>query len=121
MRKIEITEQNAHYWHRRLWDWLAKHPGALKSEWPGWKYFEDVLCDCFACEIGEKRLSRTEYSSKRCSVCPVSSWTANKAVPCDDEEFGAWREAAICRYPKRNYHIRTKLAETIRDLELSKR
>ena len=53
-----------HQGHRELWDWLSKHPGKLKSEWPGWDRnygpYPDNGNECFACD-----------ACSDCSGCPL--------------------------------------------------
>ena len=53
-----------HQAHRELWDWLSKHPGKLKSEWPGWDRnygpYPDNGNECFACD-----------ACSDCSGCPL--------------------------------------------------
>lgn len=46
--------------HRKLWDWLAKHPTKQKWNWPEWKNnggtIEEVTADCFGCESSYRDL-----------------------------------------------------------------
>ncbi len=48
----------------RLWTWLTK-TGKDKSEWPGWKQYENPIeSDCFFCEYDN-------HQDKTCKDCPL--------------------------------------------------
>lgn len=96
MRIIEINENNAHYWHMCLWNWLAKHPSKGKENWPGWRYVRVPIFLCFACSIGVDRArkhTKTDYFPIGCEYCPVMDWKHSSAkVPCEKTyEFGKWK------------------------------
>lgn len=97
MRIIEITEQNAHYWHMRLWNWLAKHPSKRKGNWPGWRYVRVPLYYCFACSIGADRARKDGKKNiivDRCEYCPVADWKSYIDAACEKfDEFGKWRSS----------------------------
>lgn len=96
MRIIQITENNAYYWHRRLWLWLANNPKANKEDWPGWRYIEQPPYRCFACQIAKKRIigPHGDYASfiRRCEKCPITDWVGETEGMCEKYEFGEWRQ-----------------------------
>lgn len=62
--------------HRKLWGWLAEHPGAEKCDWPDFKNLPAATqdawrchCFCFACVACDKR----------CERCPLD-WGHAKCV-----------------------------------------
>ena len=56
-----------HTAHKALWNWLSKHPGKNKNDWPGWEYNKGkvsrVRSSCFACEYVVNRPD--------CAECPL--------------------------------------------------
>ena len=97
MRIIEINENNAHYWHMRLWNWLAKHPSKGKENWPGWRYIRPALFNCFACSIAEdraKKCGKMDSILFMCEFCPISDWKSDNNGACEKfDEFGKWKDS----------------------------
>lgn len=119
MRIIQINENNAHYWHRRLWLWLAKNPLRGKRDWPGWEYVECGIHRCFACEIARSRhlKIKTNFlrSAEICKFCPIIEWAKNAdglnaACTRMDKQFYRWDSAA-------RPATKTRLALEIANLE----
>lgn len=93
MRIIRINENNAHYWHMRLWNWLANNPKKIKEDWPGWKYVEKTYQDCFACKIANERhviITGFHNPGRRCFYCPIEDWT-HKLFSCEHGEYFYWK------------------------------
>jgi len=123
MRTIKITPQNARYWHRRLWLWLAKNPGCYKEDWPGWKYIESTNNCCFACEIAIRKQRETQHQNK-CEFCPIKNWRTapspkKSTTGCYYKEYGKWETAIIYQTPPPDlrYEAQTHWAEIIANLE----
>lgn len=100
MRIIKINENNAHYWHMRLWNWLSRNPKERKESWPGWAYVEHAAFNCFACEIAKNRFLQIKgYHdlTRRCEVCPIVDWRSFKEGNCEKLEFGDWKKFLSAR------------------------
>lgn len=124
MRIITINKNNAHYWHRRLWTWLAKHPGAYKEDWPGWKYVESVNNCCFACEIAIRKKRETPKHQNKCEFCPIKNWRTapsfrKHVVGCYYKEYGMWETALLYKTPPPDvrYETQAHWAEVIANME----
>lgn len=50
---IQVTEENAHKYHRYMWRWLSLHPNMSKRGWPGWKRIRNSNSNCFACMLAD--------------------------------------------------------------------
>lgn len=72
--------------HRKLWNWLADHPGASKMD-----YFENwdriPYNECFACEVAHRKAWRMP-AYHRCRFCPLGG---KRIVGCDDGLYAVWR------------------------------
>lgn len=100
MEQINYEEE-----HRKLWNWLADHPKAEKSD-----YFEDWDIDsiprscCFACEVAYRAADRANtYAS--CRFCPLGGQCI---VGCDDGLYAEWCEAVS---PKRRQQLALQIAK----------
>ena len=75
---IEVTEENAHKYHRYMWRWLARHVGFTKRDWPGWREIKNSNSNCFACMLADIRAGAQDPENDggfaHCSVCPVTEW-----------------------------------------------
>ena len=75
---IEVTEENAHTYHRYMWRWLARHVDYAKRDWPGWRKIRNSNSSCFACILADIRTgeldSRSDGGFAHCSVCPITEW-----------------------------------------------
>jgi len=78
---IEVTEQNAHKYHRYMWRWLARNVGYAKRDWPGWREIKNSNSHCFACMLADKRAGEQNIGNDggfaHCSVCPITEWREN--------------------------------------------
>ena len=103
MRIIKINENNAHYWHMRLWNWLEKHPSKEKEDWPGWRYLEYPVFYCFACSIGTDRAKKSGKSIReRCGYCPIVDWKSDITATCEKfYEFGDWKTSEMKKTKKK--------------------
>jgi hypothetical protein len=76
--KIDVSQMSfdeLHAAHIALWDWLANHPEARKTNWTGWgRYDAKVYRSCFAC-VYAKRLRR-DNELEPCRCCPIKDWSA---------------------------------------------
>jgi hypothetical protein len=94
-----------HTAHVALWDWLAKNPGQVKWNWPGWSEIEGDPSQyeyCFGCEAIKP--------GRACeNGCPLV-WSKHMSVDGCGKEWFFWEGA------KDDYEERTRLAEQIRDL-----
>ena len=97
--------------HRRLWDWLSKHPHASKPDWPGFRGFKGWVLEtvygnpigwqyCFLC------LYTYHFKGPHCSYCPLDP---DFDAPCLGGLFDLWCDAP-------NYKDRSEYAAQIRDL-----
>jgi len=75
---IEVTEKNAHKYHRYMWRWLSRNPGYFKSDWPGWRKIRNSNSSCFACMLADIRARAQDPENDGgfayCSVCPITEW-----------------------------------------------
>lgn len=101
MEQINYEEE-----HRKLWNWLADHPGSWKSD-----YFEDWGYDsiprsyCFACEVAYREAYRAN-SPAGCRFCPLGG---PRIVGCDDGLYAEWWATA-------SHEDRRQLAHKIANL-----
>ena len=57
--------------HRKLWNWLADHPKASKSDYfKSWKAGDRPKTDCFACEVARQK-AKQAGTIAACSFCPL--------------------------------------------------
>lgn len=71
--------------HRKLWNWLAVHPGANKHDYfLGTPYFDRPASCCFACEA----------VNTRCSRCPLGG---AKILGCFSHQglYADWRRETL--------------------------
>jgi len=65
----KITRREVLRLHRRLWNWLAEHPTAMKCEWVEWKRnggkIPEMEASCPCCEY----VQENEHGS--CQSCPI--------------------------------------------------
>ena len=95
--------------HRKMWRWLAEHPGKRKFE-----YLEmydpkaDLSNDCYLCEYAEgKSLHETGNICDKCYYCPLD-W-GGAACPKIDSLFDRWME-------ERHFGGGTEIARQIAEL-----
>lgn len=110
--------------HWRMWDWLSKHPGKRKADWPGWEnYSDDVVDLCFACDSAV--LANT--SRGMCTTCPLE-WPHRTRHWTPICPFYAWHEVTM-RLAEATWSAGVRdtllqqcvaLAEQIRDMPLRK-
>ena len=92
--------------HRKLWNWLAAHPGARKADYfKNWGNGSIPRSHCFACEVAGREADRAD-AYRICEYCPLGG---ESVVGCDDGLFAQWWEAS-------SYMRRRKLALQIANL-----
>jgi len=94
-----------HTAHKALWNWLSKHPGKNKNDWPGWEYNKGkvsrVRSSCFACEYAGNRPG--------CAECPLD-WGIGEF--CSTGAFYEWEK----EFKRECFDKLTIFAAQIRDL-----
>lgn len=108
-----------HTKHKQLWNWIAEHPGALKSEWPGWhNYFFDkermsVFSFCFACAAVSSCYKHISFSV--CERCPLS-WPLG--LKCTLPSYQSLYRR-FCGAENKNNELASRLARQIANLPLA--
>lgn len=121
----ELTNEELHKFHIRLWDFMSKNPDLDKDDWEGWRGIDDdavnLMCPhyCFAC-----------YSCNTdCKKCPLD-WPGNITCTYPRSLYHRWMEisthyinSTLCNHPgKIKYALETsRLAREIRDLPWNKK
>ena len=102
--------------HRKLWDWLAQNPYAIKKDWPGWDNGNRhgyIMNDCFACEIVMQHHGENFCDEEsNCLFVWPHKWC--ETYKCDGL-YEKWVDAAF------GSEKRKQLAERIRDLRVRAR
>ena len=83
----QLTQDEAHRLHKRMWNWLADHPSFDKDDIEaveGWK-LEDLKHRCFLCEYYLKLY-------EDCKLCPLSGGNPEKPA-CINRLYGIWDAA----------------------------
>lgn len=72
--------------HRKMWRWLAEHPGKGKKDWfVSHNYSIDgLLNECFACQLA---IEHTTDQGDLCDNCPLNY----KVIGCGCGLYGTWR------------------------------
>lgn len=103
MTQINYAEE-----HRKLWSWLADHPGAHKADYLAARCDGDWPYNlCFACEAA--RLNGSTPNDDLCSsdwYCPLGG---ARVVGCEDGLYNDWHRAT-------SLETRRKLALQIANL-----
>ena len=80
-----MTQINFEKEHRKLWNWLADHPGAEKQD-----YFKNrdyiPYNECFACEAARREADRVN-TIYFCRLCPLGG---GSVVGCSGGLFARW-------------------------------
>ena len=77
---MKLTKKKALDIAIELWEWMVDNPGRYKHQWPGWKKYGEMECDCPFCEYDDKHPFET-----RCN-CPLKE----KYDSCFLSAFGKW-------------------------------
>lgn len=86
MKQINYEEE-----HRKLWNWLADHPGAEKADYFADWDDQDVPQDrCFACEVAIQRAIRVKVD-KYCTYCMFCPLGGGRIVGCVGGVYAEWR------------------------------
>lgn len=87
-----MTQINYEEEHRKLWNWLADHPGARKADYfADWRDGDKPYNLCFACEVAAREADRTgAYSA--CTCCPLGG---ELIMGCRDGLYAEWATAAF--------------------------
>ena len=96
---MKLTKRKALEICKELWTWLAETGTGQKRDWPGWKKYGEMACDCPCCEYA--LTLRREHQN--CNVCPLLNyaWGDKRYKPCliwspqDDTFYGLWEHASI--------------------------
>jgi hypothetical protein len=76
--KIDVEQMSfdeLHAAHIALWDWLAHHPEAKKSDWSDWEDYDDdyLINNCFDCVYAS--MFRIDSNDNLCDFCPIKDWS----------------------------------------------
>lgn len=104
MRRCAVEQINYEEEHRKLWNWLADHPKAWKSDYfEDWDYDSIPKSYCFACEVTHREADRANtYAS--CRFCPLGG---PRIVGCGDGLYAEWQKAVS---PERRQQLARKIA-----------
>lgn len=99
-----MTQINYEEEHRKLWNWLADHPKAWKSDYfEDWDYDSIPKSYCFACEVALQEANRAgTYVS--CRFCPLGG---ERIVGCNFGLYNDWHAAVS---PERRQQLARKIA-----------
>lgn len=99
-----MTQINYEEEHRKLWNWLADHPGAIKAAYfKNWDRNSIPHNECFACEAA-LQAARRANTYHTCRFCPLGG---ERIIGCDGGLFVEWAAAASC---KRRQQLALKIA-----------
>lgn len=85
--------------HRKLWNWLADHPGAEKHDYfRNWDPDSVPRNECFACEVACREADRTD-TYRTCKCCPLGG---GRIVGCNG---GLYTEWATTTFRKRRQQL----------------
>lgn len=102
MKTINYEEE-----HRKLWNWLADHPEAIKADYfKNWDLVDYPYNLCFACEAAKLYGPVPNNDLCCCWYCPLGG---DQVVGCKDGLYIDWWRA---KQPEK----RRKLARTIANL-----
>lgn len=80
-----MTQINYEKEHRKLWYWLADHPGARKADYfKNWDRNRIPRNQCFACEAALQEANRTDV--EHCQFCPLEE----HIIGCDGGLYAEW-------------------------------
>ena len=127
MDDFEVRKERVflHTLHRKLWDWLSKHPGHMKNDWPEWANIPiGINSLCFACEYNDER----ECSEYCPLVWPTEELEGGQGyiTLCSSHGgmlFTRWKsalEAYLVHRDSARKDLVIQLAEEIRDLPVRK-
>ena len=101
-----MTQINYEAAHRKLWNWLADHPEAIKADYfKNWDRNSIPRELCFACEAARQEADRVK-TAYFCRVCPLGG---ESVVGCSGGLFARWWESS-------SLETRRKLALQIANL-----
>lgn len=73
--------------HRKLWNWLADHPEAIKADYfRNWDFDSIPRNECFACEVACREADRTD-TYRTCECCPLGG---GRIVGCNGGLYTEW-------------------------------
>lgn len=82
-----MTQINYEKEHRKLWNWLADHPEAIKAAYfKNWDRNRIPINECFACEAALQEANRAD-TVEHCWFCPLGG---ESIVGCDGGLYTEW-------------------------------
>lgn len=99
MKQINYEEE-----HRKLWNWLADHPEAIKAAYfKNWDRNSIPFNECFACEAALQEANRA-HTGYFCRFCPLGG---ESVVGCDGGLYTEWANALT---PERQRKLALQIA-----------
>lgn len=110
--KKKLSKRTAIAQFRRMWRWLAEHPGKDKDDWPEWKEnggkIPDYLNDCSLCEHKRQNYGFNGRSSDCWNDC-IIVWPGKNCTTDISSPFLSWH------YPN-SLKAKAKLAKAVSEL-----
>lgn len=95
----KVTRSQAIRRHRKMWRWLAEHPGKEKHDWPGWEEnggpYRDDWAHCFLCSYAVSVVGE-DSGRVACEECPLK-WPDPKGTCTPLLAAWARREKGIAK------------------------
>lgn len=92
---MKLTKKKAIAITIELWAWLAETGDENKEDWPSWKKYGEMDCDCPLCEYSK------QWSGNRlsCRYCPYKEQFYGCLKP--ENPFKRWCDAKTARTRKK--------------------